>query len=318
MRKKAAYTLIEMIMAIVVMGAIGGIISTLLGNIYQNYATQKQIAQLELKSIQVLSQLQNYFERSIPNSILLHNGTIDSGTGDLDVYDETNYIALTDISFGQGNLSANKTLLWLDIDKENVQGDGPNPNYNQWLDISASTNADLETKDSNLDKIEEIQKNIFGASNVTPAIYFIYGNQQGSPYQKFYNDDTSVPTESTAIFPVDTSTITANTLSLARTPAEIGELFYVSGTGYALSMNGKTLSLIYNWQPWVVNVDKGETFLDGTSKILIENVESFDFWVENNVFRIKICITSDLVTGEDETGATTYANICKERAIGAF
>lgn len=313
MKKRVGYTLIEMIFAITLMGLVGGIVSGILGKIYENYAIQQEVSKLEFSSIQILSQIENYLKRSIPNSILLHDGSKVAGV--LDVYNENAYTPLRNINFGNGNLTANKTLLWLDIDKESLQGTGPQPFYNQWLDIKASTNNQIKTVDSQFNKIQETQNNIFGILNSTPAIYFIYGNQQGTPYQKFYNETAG--SQSTAMFAVNTSIApTANNLTLTRIPPEIGEMFYISGTGYALSLNGTILSLIYNFQPWELVGTNGETFLDGTKKVIAENVKSFDFWVEYDTLRMKICLFSNTTVSLDSTGADEKAYICKERAIG--
>lgn len=316
--KRNAYTLIEMIMAIALIGIVGGIVSGMLGKVYENYAQQQEMSKLEFSSIQALNQIENYLKRSIPQSILMHNGT--SVAGNLDVYNPNAYTPLRNIQ--NGDLTANKTLLWLDIDKESLQGTGPQPFYNQWLNIRTSTGNQIASVGSQFNNIVQTQRNIFGTATASPAIYFVYGNQQGSPYEKFYNETPA--TQSTAIFPIDqVAPINANDFTLTRIPPEIGEIFYVTGTGYALQLNGNILSLVYNFQPWEIigagfGAGNGETFLNGQSQPILENVTSFDYWVEFDTLRIKICVESREVIDIDSAGNNVRASICKERAIGVI
>jgi prepilin-type N-terminal cleavage/methylation domain-containing protein len=317
--RRSGFTLIEMIFAITLMAITGGIVSSLLGKVYENYAIQQETSNLEFKSIQVLNQIEHYLKRSIPNSIMLHDGSTDA-SGNLDVYNEDAYTALLNIGYGSGNLDSNKTLIWLDMDIENLYGDGPQPNYNKWLNIKDSDDKKMISVDSKFGNIVDVQKNIFGTTNASPAIYYVYGNQQGTSYEKFYNKTNT--TDLTAIFAIDQSaTISDNEFSLKRKPDEIGEIFYVTGTGYGLSLENHNLYLIYNYQPWDAltsgtNTGNGETFVDGTKQLLMENVKSFEFWSEYDTMRMKICLYSNMNVDADNTDdLDNKASICKEKAI---
>lgn len=313
--KRKGFTLIELIFAIVLMATVGGITSGMLGTVYENYAEQKEIARLSAKSNEIINQLEKYLNRSIRSSIMLHNGN--KSGGKLDVYTEANYKPIVSVS--NEDLNGTKFLIWIDIDKENLQGDGPNPNYNEWINIKTSSGKNIKSNGNKFKNIINVSKNILGSTTAAPAIYFVYGNSQGTPYEKFYN--TTTTTDSTAIFAMDTSaTINDNDFQLINTPKEIGEIYYFSNTAYAIKLNNKQLSLVYDFQPWEkitsgTDNGKGETILNGKEEILSDNVSSLKIWSEYNSIRIKLCITSNQIIDIDDTGKNIYAEVCKERNL---
>ncbi len=74
-----------------------------------------------------------------------------------------------------------------------------------------------------------------------------------------------------------------------------------------------TLTLWYNYQPW-----KGDTYLfqaDGTdtnSSIIMENVSSFRFIASDSVVKIQVCVKSLIIDGDDDDGGYS---ICKEKTV---
>jgi len=306
--KKSGFTLIELIYVITIMGVVGAIINMTLGQVYYNYAQQKEFSRLESTSTLVITQVKKLLQRSVPNSIMRYS---DGGTNE---FDSNNYTPLLNITNGDLK-NANERLIWLDIDRESLRGTGPQPYYNQWFNLKTSDGVHMYSVDSDFTKIINTENStlLLTGVNSDPAVYYIYGNQQGTPYEKFYNSTQ------TALFPIDkTQPINNNDFYLTRTPKEIGEMFYIVDTGYSLHLNNKTLMLTHDYQPWTKNGANQETFLDGTSEILLENVSEFKYWVEYDTLKIKICVDSKIPIGIDAAGNNRYSSLCKEAIIGAF
>ena len=313
--KKTGFTLIELIFAIVLMATIGGITSGMLGKVYENYAMQKETVRLSSNANQVITKIEKYLKRSIRSSIMFNNGNKVAGV--LDVYNSGNYTPIEMVASEE--MDGDEFLIWVDKDKENLQGDGPNPNYNGWINIKTSSGNTIRSVDNKFGNIINVDKNILGSLTASPSIYFVYGNNQGTPYEKFYN--TTTLTTSTAIFSMDTAlAINDNDFKLTTTPQELGEIYYFSYTAYALKLKNNVLSLVYDFQPWEkltsgANIGKGETILDGKEETISNNVSSLKIWSEYSSIRIKVCLTSNQVIGIDGSGKNEYAEVCKERNL---
>ena len=309
-KSKSGFTLIELIFTIVLLAIIGGIISMTIGSVYYNYAQQKELSKLEINSNLVLTEIRNLLKRSIPNSIMKYSGA--------NTTNSANYTPLLNINNGDLT-NPNERMIWLDIDKESLYGNGSQAYYNQWFDLKSSTGNKMVSVNSDFTKIIPTETNtllLTGGAQAEPAVYYVYGNQEGTPFEKFYNSTQ------TALFPIDTTAaINQNDFQLTKIPKEIGEIYYITDTGYTLNINNKNqLLLTHNFQPWTVDAVSGnqETFTNGTSEVLMENVKSFEYWVEYNTLRIRMCINSNIPISVDAAGKNIYSELCKETSIGAM
>lgn len=344
---KKAYSLMEMIIAIVIIGIIGSVLSYALVDIFKNYNTSKEITKLQTNTMNTLNQVENYFKRSISGSFIAYDNT------DVNNANSSAFYTPINSSMTLQNLSNTNMLMWIDKDIENLKygsvvsvTDDPvapstinfiQPNYNEWINLLSNLSTvnnqnGFETTATlaNFTNIKTNIDNVFGVS-VNPAIYFIYGNQIGTVYDRFWRTNTAntmspynVNELPLSIFAIDMSVstpeeITSNsfyTIFRNNTEiAEVGELFDLSYTAYALRLdtNTKELKLIYNFQPWV-NKNVNDAIDNNMETVLMDSVESFSYWVDNNLLRIQICIKNNNIVEEEDINPL----ICKERTFGVL
>ena len=86
------------------------------------------------------------------------------------------------------------------------------------------------------------------------------------------------------------------------------EYYQLAWTAYAVGISDYdsttktgTLMLYYDYQPW-----QGETYNNGKSSIVMEDVSSFQFTASGTVIKIQVCVNNELM--EDYS-------LCKEKTI---
>ncbi|MCW8839326.1 MAG: protein containing prepilin-type N- cleavage/methylation domain protein, partial [Thiovulaceae bacterium] len=89
------------------------------------------------------------------------------------------------------------------------------------------------------------------------------------------------------------------------------EYYQLAWTANAVSIedDGKgndTYDLVfyYDYQPW-----RGESYTDGKSSIIMENVPTFQFRAVGSMIKIQVCVKSDLINNQQG-----YA-LCKEKTV---
>ena len=103
-----AFTLIEMIFAMIILSIIGVISSDIIYRVYENYMIQKKVSSLELETKIALDQIVKYLENSIKPSIAR--------------YDGSSYEAIADISNFDANKSNGGYFVWIAKDIESLRG----------------------------------------------------------------------------------------------------------------------------------------------------------------------------------------------------
>lgn len=100
----------------------------------------------------------------------------------------------------------------------------------------------------------------------------------------------------------------ASGIGVDFTGADIYEYYQLAWTAYAVGISNYnattktgTLMLYYDYQPW-----KGESYLNGKSATIMENVSTFQFMAVGSIVKIQVCVNSDLM--EDYS-------LCKEKTI---
>jgi prepilin-type N-terminal cleavage/methylation domain-containing protein len=293
-KMKKAFTLIEMIFAMVILAIIGVISSDIIYRVYENYMIQKKVSSLELETKIVLDQIVKYLENSIKPSIAR--------------YDGSNYEAIADTSKFDANTSSNDSgyFVWIAKDIESLRGIWNDdkkrvyPAYSSVINVEKSSDKNIVTVDDNLSQIKSIvgaiinlnENDVF--SNHIEALYFVYANSSGTVQERFWQNPSS-------LFVVDS--VSDKNITLNKKPDEISDKFYLTYTAYGLQFDSEhsdhNLTLFWNFRPW-----NNKTVNDGNTSVLIQNVTEFKMWSEGGggVIRIKLCIT-------DDNNITTF---CKE------
>lgn len=65
-----------------------------------------------------------------------------------------------------------------------------------------------------------------------------------------------------------------------------------------------TLTLYYDYQPW-----KGETYQNGKSQIIMEDVDTFRFRSVGDLIKVQLCVTNSNISSEGGY------SICKEKTV---
>ena len=297
---KKAFTLVELVLVIVVMGIVAVIGTNIIVDLYDGYMKSYSVNRLESLTTDTLNQIVKRLKYRIKDSVIA------SKSG--------GYKGLDDPALN----STYKVLQWIGYDNEGLRG-GYNGGYSMpgWsalidLDSSDTNKSQVKTVGSRLSIADNIinalsysEVNLSAASN-TPALIFkgvdhIDKSQfgwSGSGDHNFTLNINRVGDEK-LIF-------TDNAQKNAS--KDVYERYSLAWSAYAIvpvvtGINDMNLTLYYNFQPW-----EGETYTQGHSAVLAEHVSAFRFKQIGQTLRIKLCIHDNNTTGMD------YA-VCKERAI---
>lgn len=293
-----AFTLIELIIVIVLLGILGVMSTEIISQTYRNYVYQKDIADLQSRSKQLLDQLTTYLDRSIKPSIVHYNGARHDSIWGLGVTD-------ANMSAGGGNY-----LEWIGKDTESLRGiwNGSRvyPGYSGLANVRDSSGTSIITTDCSLSYINQIQESITGWPDIVnmgrerAALYFVHADSNGTAEQRFWVNPSSLFNVTGFNNPVD------GVIQLENAPFEIGERYYLTYSAYAIQLeNDGTLYLYRNFRPWngeVIDQIRIDPF------ILMENVASFEFWSESedSLLRLKVCLEAE------NDSQTTF---CKEAVV---
>ncbi len=304
--KRSAFTLIEMIMVIVILGVVAMIGTDIIARMYQGYIRAQIVNELQQKTELVLNQISKRLKYRIKATAFTK--------------DSSNTLIFKQLSSDDNN--SYDMLEWIGYDNEGFLGDWNGasfvPGWSGFIDLHNfnDTNASqISTEGSRLDFAERTifalsygDVNMSDPNNDYPAIIF-----------KSVSDTSP---RSYGLHP--TSNEHNLTYRVARNAGDIDilqfeeddgsktlyEQYYLAWSAYALvpgvDINGSfDLTLHYNYQPW-----HGEKFDDANTSrsIIAENVSTFRFTQTGNAIRIKLCISDDNRTG-------TPIGFCKEKAI---
>ena len=293
--KHQAFTMIELIFVIVIMGIIGKFGTEFLAQAYESFIFSKINNDLQERSSSSIEFISKRLEHRIKQSLIARNPT--TGT-----YNFLSNVGLTD---------DNATVLeWVATDIEGFNGTTA-PLWSGILDLNASNSNRLISLGTNTGTANTQIVNLSnGTADINDtAIYFL----------------TTLPTPTNPWGYAGAIVDQNETLHPIRSGANANELwprgsnfagkeafeFYkLTWTAYAIELgdyNDTThignLYLYYNYRPW-----NGETYAaNGTKVLLAENINTFRYRAAGSLVKIQICAKSPL-TGEE------YA-LCKEKTI---
>jgi len=304
--KRAAFTLIELVMVIVILGIISMIGTDIIAKMYQGYMHSKIVNDLQQKTELALEMITKRLQYRIKDAVISKDST-----------DTTKFkLVATDDNHGYDILE------WIGYDNEGFLGDYNGstfiPGWSGFIDLYDSANTDenkTSTKGSHLSYAKNCVKalsynsvdlndsavnkpsfamifkeNFFGATPITFG-FDPNSNDHNDTYRVYMSGD--------------------NELKFKDLLADkyISEQYYLSWTAYALVPHGAeddfNLTLHYNYRPW-----DGDNFDDTSTKtsLVAEHVSTFRFTQKGTSLRIKLCIQDGNQTG-------TPIGFCKEKAV---
>ena len=275
MKQQKAFTLLELIFVIVILGIVSSIGSEIIAKVYGQYIVQRAQHRASLKTELAIQIALNRLQQHIPHTIYRIKN------------DNTNESMDTVQS---GASEDYKGIQWVsaDIDSFNYYDSGiKKTGWSGFCDVNASSASDISTPGSDIDSVATIVSNL-GGNLANGVIYFPFGND----YNISGGSDENITLD-----------------SAIPGGGMIYEQYKLAWTSYALvveseTINGKTyknLYLYYNFAPI-----PGSS-LGNNKSLLLRNIREFKLSYVGETLRFKICKSENI--GEGNITA------CKEKAV---
>ena len=301
---KKAFTMIELVMVMVIMGIVASIGADIIASMYMNYLRSRTINALESKTEIILEQIAKRLQYRIKDSVIARKSS-DATLLPLPAYD--------------GSDTQYNILEWIGYSNESFLGT-PRPGWSGFIDLDSiidtnKTAGTLKTPESNLTDAAATMLALTNNINLTDgnesALIFKGIAYNASDFGWGSPNSDGIATLKVRRSADDIFQVSNDTNIL---PDEISEQYYLSHTAYAIvptDINATTgffnLNLHYNYQPWL---NTNTNYTDVSGSILAQNVSLFRFKEDESVLRLKLCLHDDNKTGTDD-----YIVICKEKVV---
>jgi len=303
--KRYAFTMLELIFVIVLMGILGKFGVEFLARAYDDFIFTKINNDLQSRSAMAVEFISKRLENRIKKSARVIDPT--AGTWE--------YIH----SIANNNA---EVIEWIAADNDGFRGT-TTPLWSGVLDLIDSNGTHLVSPGSNFTSVNTLI-NILGNSDMNDSvIYFIDSkftdlNPWGYGTPPAYAN-TQINTQNKTLHPAQSTgtnnllaplTVTGNLSGL-----EVSEYYKLSWTANAVSMenphhgtnnNNNTLYdlyFYYDYQPW-----QGDNYTNGQRLLLAQDISSMRVRSAGSLIKIQVCAKSDLVQNQE------YA-LCKEKTV---
>jgi len=253
---RLAFTLMELIFVIVILGIVASMGSEVIAKAYENYIVQRSEHRASIKTQLASNQIANRLRYAMPGTLIRRNGL----TGVAEALDAP----LVGNSYS--------VLQWIGVDGdsfETIASDANRfPGWSGFCDVSASDAQVISTPGSNLALTDTIIKNLsHNTKNISSAAIF------------FPNDGNIAHGISSA---------SGTNITLDVNATRIVERYKLAWSSYALSVENGDLFLYYNFKP------SYGTPINGEKKLLMKNITTFKFQGTGRTIRFKICKDEEL------------------------
>lgn len=325
-KTKKAFSLIEVIFVLVILGIVASISSQIIVQVYENYITQRAVYNVSTKTELVSNQIVNRLTYRMQGSTISkkHQVFLDNQIliGAPAIQDD-DWLPLSDIPSGTEYTS----IEWIGYDNDSFSAT-QNPSWSGISDYETATVSTFDSPGSNLSDTATIMSNLsngkvlFTAASPAALIF--------SENNNFYSDTNEYNQICMGLIPEDGDSNTDCIFRVARNGNTgftfldnkakiVTERYKLAWSAYAIApedrdgdLNGDgvdddglyDLVLYSNYQPW-----NGENYIQhGTKNILMPNVTVFKFSETAGVIRFKLCASENI--GQDFNVTT-----CKEKVV---
>jgi prepilin-type N-terminal cleavage/methylation domain-containing protein len=287
---KRAFTMIELVMVIVIMGIIGSFGTDFLAQAYESFIYSKINNEIQEQNNYATEFMSGRLQYRIKDSIIARKS-------------DGNFDALSDAS-GDDYIG----IEWVQTDMEGFRGI-TKPFWSGIIDLDAveHNTTTLISPETNTTAINDhiIDPLSYGTKNISDAaLYFIGANNDIDGYGW---DANAITDQTKVIHPIKAGEeiyqFISNTPDGDFSGIDIYEFYKLTWTANALILDGENLYFYYNYQPW-----NGDKYSDGEKALLAEHVKTFRTMAIGSVIKIQLCIGSDLIKDGE------YA-LCKEKTI---
>ncbi len=301
---KKAFTMIELVMVIVVMGIVASIGADIIANLYNNYLKTRSINRLQAQTEAVLDQVAKRLKYRIKDSVIAKKVNA--------------FVALPDAT------ENHNIIEWIGKSNESFLGEHNGtrvvPGWSGFIDLhnfneTNSSAKTLKTNGSNLNYANNIISALsYGSVDLNktsnkqrPAIIF-KGKDSYNVSNYGWSGNGAVATDGNYTYKVVMSNTDTLEINGTTMPNTIYEQYDLAWSAYAIvpvsTGNDFNITLFYNYQPW-----ENENYTDGNSSVLIEHASTFRFTQIGETIRIKLCINDD-----NRSGDYNFA-FCKEKVV---
>lgn len=273
---RSAYTLLELIFVIVILGIVSSIGAELIAKVYENYIIQRANHRAELKTELAALQIANRLRYAIPGTLYRIKS------------DDTLESTLVSLSAGADTY---KGLQWVGYDGDSFEAvtsaANRQPGWSGFADVEhGSTDINhIKTQGSNLTLANTIIGNLSPSGKAITDAYI-------------YFPDENAPSK--------VNGVAGDVMTLAAPAAgtrTIHEHYKLAWSSYALYINNGDLFLYYDF-PATLAANKN----NGKNQLLLKNVTAFKFKVTGRTIRFKLCV-------QEEIGKDYNITACKEKAV---
>jgi len=281
-----AFTMLELVFAIVILGIVSSIGAEIIADVYRSYIIQRASHRSSIKTELATTQIVNRLTYALPNTVIGRKSS------------DKSFRAVTNLDSNDYDI-----LEWMGYDNDSFSAQSK-PGWSGFVDLDDSNKTHLDTKGSDLDKTDTIIKKLsHNGSDLSDAALF-FPNEYTAQTIGYENgvdksDVVFVHSSSTGES-LDVDDLTGKTIK---------EHYKLVWSAYALvpSDNGDgtfNLDLYYDYQPW-----EDENYEDdGKHQTIVRNVTVFKFTGTENGIRFKLCQSEKISNDNNIT-------ICKEKAV---
>lgn len=298
--KRYAFSMLELVFVIVIMGIIGKFGVEFLAKAYQSFIFTKINHSLQANTASSVEFIATRLQYRIKDSIIARKAT---GVA-------TDFDALASVDSNVTVAQEYTILEWVSTDIDGFRGDNK-PYWSGVADIDAvplgTTNL-IISPDTNTTAMNTLI-GILSDTNSTindGAIYFIGSNNDVVSGYGWDGSTVAIDAQSGAMHPINT-TANINEFQLdTGNFSEVYEYYSFAWTANAIVLSADgNLTLHTGYQPW-----EGESYTGADKQdLLMQDVDTFQFMAIGSIVKIQICVFTDLTKGEDRY------SICKEKTI---
>ena len=250
---KQAFTMVEVVFVIIVLGIVASIASELIAQVYESYIVERSQYRASIKTELAAAQIANRLRYAIPRTVY----RIDPESGTIEHLESTMSRTGSDYN----------VLQWVGSDGDSFET-ATTPAWSGFCDVNASSRTVISTPGSNLSLANTIEQNL-GNTSGKFALYFPY-------------DSSSVANYGSG---------TAATITLDANTSHIEEHYKLAWSSYALVVDPTdgNLYLYYNFAPTIPTSASTAFYNQRPRSLILENVTTFKFKSDGNTIRFKIC-----------------------------